>query len=247
MIKLPKVIGHRGAKAYAPENTLEGIHTAADMGIEWVEFDVKLTKDSVPILFHDETIERTTNGQGKVADFTYEEISQFECGSHFSDGFAGIKIPTLEEAIEVLINRGLGLNLEIKPCAGRDIETAKVSLDMLSQYWDDHDKLIISSFAHGSLETSMDLALDWQRGLLFDELPENWKELCDYFDAYSIHVNADKLERQHVEDIMDYDKRILAYTVNDPFQAVELQRYGVDSFFSDCPDVILENILTAVH
>ena len=247
MIKLPKVIGHRGCAAYAPENTLEGIHTAADMSVEWVELDVKLTKDSVPIIFHDDTLERTTNGQGKVAELTYEELSQFECGSYFSDGFSGAKIPTLEEAIDVIIERGLGLNLEIKPCAGREVETAEVALDILSQYWDDHQKLIISSFQHGCLEVAQDMAQDWARGLLFDEFPENWKELCDYFYAYSIHVNANKIEQHQILDIIDYDKRVLAYTVNDGFQAIELQRSGVDCFFSDNPDVIMESILTAVH
>ena len=75
-LKLPKIIGHRGAAAYAPENTLEGIHTAADMGVEWVELDVKLTKDQIPVLFHDETLERTTNGAGNVADITYDDLKQ---------------------------------------------------------------------------------------------------------------------------------------------------------------------------
>ena len=66
MLKLPKIIGHRGAAAYAPENTLESIHTAADMGVEWVELDVKLTQDGVPVIFHDATLDRTTNGSGPV-------------------------------------------------------------------------------------------------------------------------------------------------------------------------------------
>ena len=115
-LKLPRIIGHRGVAAYAPENTLEGLHTAADMGVEWVEFDVKITKDHVPILFHDDTLERTTNGGDRpVAECTYDEIRALEAGSWFGESFAGIKIPTLEEALEVLIEHDLGLNLEIKP------------------------------------------------------------------------------------------------------------------------------------
>ena len=82
-LKLPKVIGHRGAAGYAPENTIEGIHTAADIGTKWVELDVKLTKDEVPIIFHDDELERTTNGHGLVAETKYEEIKQLEAGSWF--------------------------------------------------------------------------------------------------------------------------------------------------------------------
>ena len=75
-LKLPKIIGHRGACGYAPENTLESIKTAADMGCTWVELDVKLTKDDVAIIFHDDELDRTTNGSGLVMNATYEEINQ---------------------------------------------------------------------------------------------------------------------------------------------------------------------------
>jgi len=165
-LKISQVIGHRGAAAYAPENTLEGIHTAADMGIDWVELDVKLTKDDVPILFHDEDLSRTTNGSGLVRETTYDDIKQLEAGSWFGESFTGIKIPTLEEAIEDLVNRNLGLNLEIKACAGREVETAEAALDVLSQYWDDHNRLLISSFDPASLEAAQHVANDWHRGLL---------------------------------------------------------------------------------
>jgi glycerophosphoryl diester phosphodiesterase len=131
-LKLPRIIGHRGACGYAPENTLESIRTAADLGIKWVELDVKLTKDGVPVIFHDETLDRTTNGHGNVAETFYADLQNLEAGSWYSDGFAGIKIPTLEEAAELLIDLGLGLNLELKPCPGREKETAEIALDHLS-------------------------------------------------------------------------------------------------------------------
>ncbi len=257
-LKLPKVIGHRGAAAYAPENTLEGIHTAADMDIEWVELDVKLTKDDIPIIFHDDTLERTTNGSGLVAKTTYEDLKQLEAGSWFADSFTGIKIPTLEEAIDVLIERNLGLSLEIKPCTGREKETAEIALDMLSHYWDDHDRLLISSFSHISLEAAQDLARDWARGLLIglkspekwlkaiesNEMPEDWKEVADYLDVSTINVLASLLTKETAMDIIDAEYPLLSFTVNDPMELQKLQRMGVDCVFSDCPDVILENLLT---
>ena len=247
-IIIPKVIGHRGCAAYAPENTLEGIHTAADMGVEWVELDVKLTKDDVPIIFHDESLERTTNGSGNVADMTYEELRQFEAGSWFADSFTGIKIPTLEEALDVLLERGLGLNLEIKPCPGREVETAEVALDVLSTIWDDHSKILISSFQHPSLEAARDLANDWARGLLIggDDMPDNWQELADYLDVKTMNIGSRLITRELVEEISDLDMATLVFTVNDPDEARRFQSYGVDSLFSDQPDVIAENLFS-VH
>lgn len=247
MIKLPKVIGHRGAAAYAPENTLEGLHVAADMGVEWVELDVKLTRDQVPIIFHDDTLERTAGSNAPVAETDYEVIKHLDAGSWFGESFIGNKIPTLEEAVDVLLERGLGLNLEIKPCPGRERETAEVALDILSQIWDDHDKILISSFQHVSLEAAMEMAGDWPRGLLLsEEWPENWEDLAEYLRVTTINLNGNTATRDQIEMAIDLEKPVLAYTINDPIKARELQGWGVDCFFSDEPDVLLENLLT-VH
>ncbi len=243
-LNLPKVIGHRGAKAYAPENTLESIKTAASLGVEWVELDVKLTRDGVPIIFHDEELDRTTNGSGPVALATFDDIQQLEAGSWFGDSFAGIKIPTLEEAVDVILKHDLGLNLEIKPCPGREKETAEVALAELSQYWDDPSKLLISSFQHVSLEAAMDLAPDYARGLLIggDEMPPNWKDLADYLDVKTINLGSRLVTREVADEVMDLELPLLVYTVNDPMEARALQRLGVDCFFSDNPDIIIENL-----
>jgi glycerophosphoryl diester phosphodiesterase len=244
-LKIPPIIGHRGACGYAPENTIESIQTAADMGVTWVELDVKLTRDGVLIIMHDETLDRTTNGSGNVADTDWEDIKQLEAGSWFADSFAGIKIPTLEEVVDVLLERDMGLNLEIKPCPGREIETAEVALDVLSQIWDDHDRLLISSFQHVSLETARDLAPDWHRGLLLPEhWPQNWQELADYLEVSSVNVNAKTVSREEIEAILDLELPVLAYTVNDSQQARILQGWGIDGFFTDVPDVLQGSLLT---
>lgn len=247
-LKLPQIIGHRGVAAYAPENTLESIHTAADMGVEWVELDVKLTKDQVPIIFHDDTLERTTNGSGPVAETMFEDLRQLEAGSWFSDRFTGIKIPTLEEAIDVLLERDLGFNLEIKPCPGREKETAEVALDVLSNIWDDHERLLISSFQHVCLETAQDMAHEWARGLLIggDEMPENWENLAKYLEVETVHIGSRLLTRELVEAVNDEGYAVLTYTVNDSHEARKFQIWGVDTLFSDQPDVIQEGLLT-VH
>lgn len=246
-LKLPRLIGHRGAASYAPENTIESIHTAADMGLEWVELDVKLTKDGIPILFHDDNLDRTTNGSGAVAEAELERIIELEAGSWYSEGFAGAKIPTLEEAIETLVNRNLGLNLEIKPCPGREIETAEIALDILSHYWDDHDKLLISSFQNVSLETARDMAGDWNRALLVEELTENWQEVAKYLEVSSINFDGNKdITREEIKGIIEAGYSCCAYTINTPEKARMLSMWEVNSLITDAPDVIEDSFFT-VH
>lgn len=213
------------------------------MGVEWIELDVKLTKDSVPILFHDETLERTTNGHGPVAQATLSDIRALECGDWFSEGFGGIAIPTLEEAMDVLMERGLGVNIELKPCPGREIETAEAALDILSRSWDAHDQLLISSFSHVALETAMDMAPEWARGLILPtEWPKNWQDIIHHLKLTTININGNTVTQIQMRELLKLNKRILAYTINDPERAALLQSWGVDGFFSDEPDIIREGL-----
>ena len=177
----------------------------------------------------------------------YNDLKQLEAGSWFGDSFAGIKIPTLEEAVDVLLERNLGLNLEIKPCPGREKETAETALDQLSQIWDDHDRLLISSYSEVSLEAARDMATDWHRGLLLDApCPANWQETAEYLQVATVNVDGNLFSREEVEAIIDGGYAILAYTINDPQRARVLQSWGVDSIFSDAPDVVSDGLLT-VH
>lgn len=247
VFKLPQIIGHRGCAGYAPENTLAGIHTAADMGIKWVELDVKITKDQVPILFHDDDVERTTNTTGPIAEMTLDEVKKLDAGTWFSESFLGTQVPTLHEAIDAILERDLGLNLEIKACPGREKETAEVVLDELSHIWDDHNRLLISSFSHVSLETAFDMADDWHRGLLLTaEPPENWQEFAQHLDVSSIHFNGNDANPDFIAALLETGKQLMAYTINDPGQAHVLQSLGVRCICSDEPDVIMDGILT-VH
>jgi len=244
---IPKIIGHRGACGYAPENTLVSIQTAADMGCEWVELDVKLTSDDVPIIFHDDDLQRTTGFEGLVKDIPYSVIKELDAGSWFADSFVGEKIPTLEQALELIIELGLGLNLEIKPCAGREVETAQIALDLLSQYWDDHDKIMISSFSEVSLETVADMVDgDWAIGYLMDEVPEHWRDMAKHLGAATVNINGnrDDLTRDFIEDIIDEGYGIMAYTINNPMRAKELIQWGVDGVFTDEPDVIRDELFS---
>jgi len=245
----PKIIGHRGACAYAPENTLVSIQTAADMGIDWLEIDVKLTSDDVPILCHDDSLLRTTGYDALVKDTSYDTMKELDAGSWFGESFIGEQIPTLEDAIELITALDMGLNLEIKPCAGREVETAQVILDDLSRMWDAHDKILISSFSQVALETAADMLNgDWAIGYLLDDLPQNWKDIAKHLNAKTVNINGNRpdLSREFIEDIVDEGYGIMAYTINNPLRAKELLQWGVDGVFTNVPDVIRDELL-GVH
>src|SRR5881394_1083936 len=117
MLQLPKVIGHRGAAAYAPENTLASFREARRRGATWVEIDVKLTADGVPVVMHDASLKRTMGVDRLVAETPRADLPA--------------DVPTLEQAIACFLDLGLGCNFEIKPCEGREAETALVTVETL--------------------------------------------------------------------------------------------------------------------
>ena len=114
-LKLPKLIGHRGVKDLCPENTLESIGKAFDIGLSFVEIDVKISKDKIPILLHDDTLDRTTNGSGPAVHYNYDEIKKLDAGKFFYNSNTDIFVPKLEDVINLCINNNGNLNIELKP------------------------------------------------------------------------------------------------------------------------------------
>jgi len=246
LASLPKVIGHRGAKAYAPENTLAGIRTAAGQGARWVEVDVKLTRDGVPILMHDDTVDRTTNGKGAVAAMDFAELRRLDAGAWFGTTFAGERIPTLEETLALVFDLDLGINLEIKPCPGREVETALVALERAVSLWPaGRNAPLISSFELPSLEAARDFAPDWPRGYLIDRRPSDWAAIAARLEASTLNVNARRENERTLKEYLESGLPVLTYTVNDPKQAKSLVMLGVSSVFTDFPRDVLEALAGA--
>ena len=237
----PTLIGHRGAAAYAPENTLAAIHAAADMGLEWIRLDVKITQDGMAVLFADDTLTRTTGAGGTVADTSFAAISELDAGSWFGESFINERVPTLEDALDVVNSRGLYPVLVLRPCAGREIDTAEAALDAATRIWpEDEAPPMIVSASHVTLETCRDMLPDWPRGLLIEEYAENWAEMGDYLDITSLHVADTGLSRDAVEEYVESQLPLICHVVNDARRAQELLRWGVDSIVTDQPDVIRE-------
>ncbi len=169
---VPAVIGHRGACGHAPENTLASIREAAALGVRWVEFDTKLSRDGHVILFHDDKLKRTTGAPGAVADRDLAELQALDAGGWYSDAFKGEPVPTLRQAMAVLAGLGLGANVEIKASPGREDETGRMVAGLLRDAWPAGLPVpLISSFDPVALAAARDVASDIPRALLVFGIP----------------------------------------------------------------------------
>ena len=243
-LRLPPLIGHRGAAAAAPENTLASIRRARQLGASWVEFDVKLTREGVPILMHDDRLERTTSGRGCVADHTLAAIRELDAGGWFAPAFDGEPVPTLEEALAACAEIGLGINLEIKPCPGRDQETAHAVLDIVQAHGAaDLPPLLISSFAHGCLAVARERAPDVPRGYLCSRLPRDWAAELEHYGCATLHTDHRRIRGAQLAELRAAGVPVLLYTVNDPRRVRKLLELGVTAVFTDRVGEALDGLL----
>lgn len=242
-LRLPRVIGHRGAAATAPENTLASIREAKEQGATWVEFDVKLTADGVPILMHDDRVDRTTSGRGKVAQRTLAEIKALDAGGWFGPKFRGERVPTFEETLELCAALGLGINVEIKPCAGRAADTARAVVRTLRARWPERPgMLVISSFNRECLAVARDLAPDWPRGYLTGGLPIRWRAELARYGCATLHADHRRMRRRQIADVANAGIPVLLYTVNDATRAGALLAAGVTAIITDAVGDVLTGV-----
>ncbi|MFQ5749751.1 MAG: glycerophosphodiester phosphodiesterase [Planctomycetota bacterium] len=237
---LPRIIGHRGVRGRAPENTLAGFRKAAGMGLSWVEFDVALTADEVPVLLHDETLDRTTAGEGPLAEATWAGIRGLDAGSWFGPEFAGERIPSLEEAVDLLRELGLGANVEIKPTPGREAATGeRVACVLRSLAPDSPVSTILSSFSQPALRAARTNAPRIPRGLLVREVAPGWRATLEELGCGLLHSGHEALTREAVDSVREAGYPLLAFTVNERPRARQLFSWGVQSVFSDDPEALL--------
>jgi glycerophosphoryl diester phosphodiesterase len=240
---LSPVIAHRGASAVAPENTLAAFQRASDDGALWIETDIKLTHDGVPILFHDEDVARTTNGKGLVAEQDWGILQKLDAGSWFNSSFTAATIPTLADGIRFATEHDMRLNLEIKPCPGRTRATVMVALIELTKITSpDALPPLISSFDIEALTIAANLHPECPRGLLLDQWRDDWADVMRVTEAQTLNLNHSLLTTDRLAMFRDADVSVLAYVVNDPVRAKELLHQGVKAVFSNNPGMILKSL-----
>lgn len=240
-LQLPRAIGHRGLAARAPENTLAGMRCAQAHHFAWVEFDVQLSHDGVPIVLHDATLERTTSGSGLARRHTLRELRNFDAGSWFGAEFQGERIPTLCEVLALCETLRLGANVEIK--TDPDENAAQIerlvaaSLAEIESY---RAKLplLVSSMDERVTELCANQAPHIPRGYLTDRVPRDLGPLLRRMDEWgcvSFHCPVSDVSRELLATIHASHRPLLAFTLKKPEDAAPLFALGVDSVFSDVP------------
>ena len=221
MTGYPRIIAHRCGGALARENTLAGLQAAAAGGCRGVEFDVMLTADQIPILMHDETLDRTCGIGGQVADLSFGQIRRLDP-----------LVPTLAEAIEMCTSLGLWSNIELKPAAGHDEETGAVVGAWLARYWNGPG--VISSFSEKSALAARHYLPAAAFAPLFYALPADWQAVCARLDAQAVHLAADHALAA-AAPLRAAGICWACYTVNSRASADHLFAQGCAAIFTDHP------------
>ncbi|MEU4654283.1 glycerophosphodiester phosphodiesterase family protein [Streptomyces sp. NPDC023723] len=250
----PVVVAHRGASAYAPENTLAAVDKAAELGIDWVENDVQRTKDGELVVIHDESLRRTTDVEEvfpdrapwNVKDFTAAEIARLDAGSWFGAAYAGARVPTLEQYVGRVERHHQKLLLEIKSpelYPGIERETLKV---LGNEGWLDRrhvsGRLVVQSFGVDCVRTVHELKPAVRTGLLGTPRVSDLPAYAEFTDQ--INPSYDSLSLGYVSAVQAFTGphgrplEVFAWTVDEAADARLTAGYGVDGIITNRPDVI---------
>jgi len=241
----PLIIGHRGYCGRYPENTLISFEAAFAAGAGMIELDAALSKDREVVIIHDSTVDRTTNGTGPVKAHTLQRLKALDAGSWFAPRFAGLRIPTLAEVLEILQNQGL-VNIEIKSAAFEE-DDAEDSIErriatMVKNY-DLRQRVLISSFETRALKRFRDMKNPPALGVLTGRRPPNGLlELCRDLRAFSWHPHLRGCHSDLVSAAQSNGIKVFPYTANASADIRRLLRLEVDGFFTDDPAAAVEYV-----
>ncbi|NVJ51709.1 MAG: hypothetical protein HWE13_12575 [Gammaproteobacteria bacterium] len=232
----PPIIAHRGLSAYAPENTLESFALAAAHGLSWIETDVRLSRDHIPMLFHDAELERTSNGHGLFVDYDAATLAKLDAGSWFAAKFQDARIPTLDQLLDLALAQNLGLNLEIKANVDEDELTVEV-VHQLLQRRQQNPAILFSSYSVPALKMCQQLRPRTPRALVVDNFELNTAQeivaLTESLGCTSLHINQQLIYTELIKLAYYAPFDLMCFTVNDELQAKACWGAGCASIFSD--------------
>jgi glycerophosphoryl diester phosphodiesterase len=228
----PRIVAHRGGGALAPENTLGAIRLGASMGFKGVEFDVMLAGDGTPVVIHDETVDRTTNGRGEVSKMTFADLSGLRIQENE-------RIPAYEEAVRLCRELEIWANVEIKPARGHERKTGEAVARMTRQHWRGAPLApLLSSFSIEALAAARSVAPELPRGYLVSKIPDDWLDTMKRLACVALHCNYKSLTAKLAAEIHGAGYAILLWTVNDPDEGRRLLQLGADCLVTDALDRI---------
>jgi glycerophosphoryl diester phosphodiesterase len=218
-------IGHRGARAYEPENTLRSFKKALEIGVDAVELDVRKTKDNQLVVIHDADVKRTTDGKGLVSELTLKEIKEFSAEK-------GEKIPTLKEALDFLDTK-VKILIELKEAGAEEKVLAALREKRLQK------NVIIVSFIEEALRKVRELDKEVETGLLYAKHKNPVKAALDLKASYLLPLYR-FTHTANVQEAHENGLKVIVWTINKPEEVAEYVKKGVDGIASDKPDILMQ-------
>ncbi|KMN30321.1 hypothetical protein VI26_21325 [Chromobacterium sp. LK1] len=235
----PRFIAHRGGGVLAPENTLAGFREGRRYGYRGAECDVKLSADDVCFLLHDDTVERTSNGHGAAAAMSMAQLARLDAGGWKGAAFAGEPMPTLDNVAAYCLAQSIALNIEIKPCPGREIDTGATVAAEAARLWAAAPvPPLLSSFSAEALRAAREAAPHVPRAWLVEQVPADWETGLRELGCIALHCDYLGLSAELAAAIKQAGFQLLCYTVNRPADAERLLAWGVDSVCTDRLDLL---------
>jgi len=224
-----KVLGHRGGAGIEPENTMRAFKRAMDLGVDFIELDVRMSRDKKLVVIHDDKVDRTTNGNGYVRDLTFEEIRKLDAGK-------GEKIPSLEEAIDLLKKGKQRIAIEIKEPDTLEGILMIVKEEGLS------NKVIIVSFWHNVLKTIKEIEPEIKTGAIFVGRPVDAVSIAKAAQSELLCLKHKYIDKEVVVECHKNDIGVNAWVVDEIEDIEKMKELGVDIISSDHPDRVLEEL-----
>jgi glycerophosphoryl diester phosphodiesterase len=238
-LSYPIIIAHRGDKTNAPENTMSAFKMADENGADAIEFDVKLTADGRVVVLHDQTVNRTTNGTGKVTQLSLRALKDLDAGGWFSEKYQGEHIPTLDEVFEMVGNR-LYMNVELTNYASPNDNLVTKVVELVKKH---HlqDRMLFSSFFARNLQIARLLLPEVPRGLLcMRGFLGSWGRTFTWHgDYFALHPYLTDVDSGLVYRVQAAGKRVHAWTVNLEEDLKRMIGFGTDAIITDDPVLAL--------
>ncbi|MDO4469121.1 MAG: glycerophosphodiester phosphodiesterase [Bacillota bacterium] len=234
---MTEIFAHRGASGYAPENTLEAFRLAMEQGADGIELDVHLTKDGEVVVIHDETIDRTGNGHGKVRDYTLEELKKISFHNHM-EKYQGVQIPTLKEVLDLVKNSSMKVNIELKTgiywYEGIEEKTMEIVKSRKME-----DRVIYSSFNHYSIQKILEQDIHAETAYLFSDIALNMEKYAKDTGVKGLHPAVYHLKMaDFLETYLKSGLKVRVWTVNNKEDMKMFMDAGVDAVITNYPDII---------
>jgi glycerophosphoryl diester phosphodiesterase len=221
--------GHRGAAGHEPENTLRSVRKALELGANGIEVDVHLAGGHL-VVIHDDTLDRTTNGNGAVAKKSFDYLRSLDAGR-------GECIPTLEEVFET-VNRQAVINVELK---GQG--TAAPVVRLIDRYVQErgwrYEDFLVSAFDHAQIQMAKKLRQEIRTGALIDKVPPGLAAFAEQLGARSVHPGKRCVTQELVADAHRRGLKVFVFTINQPAEIAAMAALGVDGVFTDFPERVV--------